>query len=72
MSLTISISDDEVSLLDQLLHAELTVGHSELRRTRNPAYRDQVRRRQELAAHLLEVIQRSGSARQESAAPAGT
>lgn len=71
MSRTISVTNDEISLLDQLLHAELTTGYTELRRTRNPAYRAQVKRRQELAAHLLETLQRGERTGHEKPAPAG-
>ncbi|NLF30458.1 MAG: hypothetical protein GX591_06180 [Planctomycetes bacterium] len=59
MDRTLVINDDELALMDELLHAELDSAYSELRRTRNPSYRGQVEKRRDLIKHLLEAVNRS-------------
>ena len=59
MDRTFLTNDDELALLDELLHAEFDSTYSELRRTRNPAYRGRVEKRQDLVKHLLDTVTRA-------------
>lgn len=56
MSRNLVLSDEEAGVLEELLRAEVTADYTELRRTRNPEYRDRLQRRRELAERLLEVL----------------
>ena len=61
MQHTLLVSDEDLAELESLLRSELKDAHSELRRTRNPQFREQIRHRMELAEHLLGVISRSST-----------
>ncbi len=56
MARYIAVSEEETALLKQILETQRSVTYSEIRRTRNPKYRAQVVRQQELTKHLLEKI----------------
>ncbi len=58
-------SDEELEQLESMLTHELETSHPELRRTRNPDFRDQILRRIALAECML------SSCRHAQAKPAG-
>ena len=55
MTHSILLSDEELTELDALLRGEITRGRQELRRTRNPRFRDGVRHHIELMEHIHEI-----------------
>ncbi len=59
------LSDDELEQLESMLSHELAVSHPELRRTRNPDFRDQILRRIGLVECML------SSCRHAQAKPVG-
>lgn len=67
-NMTLPMTDREAELIEELLHAELSSGYTELRRTRNPEYRHRVSGRKALASQILETIEQLRSA--SSAEPA--
>ncbi|HET6429949.1 MAG TPA: hypothetical protein VFJ30_16150 [Phycisphaerae bacterium] len=56
MQHTMVLSDEELEELDGLLDSEVYNSRSELRRTRNPQFREDVRRRLTVARSLLAKI----------------
>ncbi len=63
MAHTILLTDEELTELDELLRSEITRGHQELRRTRNPRFRDGVRHHIELMEHIHEMAVSAGAGR---------
>ena len=59
MEHTIVLSDEELEELDGLLDTEIYNARSELRRTRNPQFREDVRRRLTIARQLLVRIRKA-------------
>ena len=58
MEHTIMLSDEELAELDGLLDSEVYNSRSELRRTRNPQFREDVRRRLTITRQLLAKIRK--------------
>lgn len=56
------VTEEELSILDQVLRQEIDNTRNELRRTRNPEYRDAVHHRMTLAEHMLELIGQASAA----------
>lgn len=56
MTYYISMSLEELDEVGMLLSRELSTDRAELRRTRNPQFRDQVRRKIDLREHVLDTI----------------
>ena len=59
MTHQIRLSDEEFDEFDLILRQELRSTKTELRRTRNPDYRVEVRRRMELIEQILDVFDRA-------------
>lgn len=59
MACSLVLNDEELVELDDLLHQEVTTSRTELRRTRNPEFRDQINHRIKMAAHLRDLIARA-------------
>jgi|AntAceMinimDraft_16_1070373.scaffolds.fasta_scaffold509488_1 hypothetical protein len=58
---SILLSDEELTELDELLRGEITRGHQELRRTRNPRFRDGVRHHVELMERIHQMAESAGA-----------
>lgn len=58
---SILLSDEELTELDELLRGEITRGHQELRRTRNPRFRDGVRHHIELMERIHQMAESAGA-----------
>lgn len=56
MAHMIDMSDEELGELDRLLVGEIDDSRVELRRTRNPGFRDHVRHHLEVMEHLHERL----------------
>ncbi len=56
MKRTIVLNEEEARELDALLRRELADSKTELRRTRNVRFREQVRHHMHVAEHLLEAL----------------
>ena len=68
MAYQIDLSDEELDELDLVLRQEFRSTRIELRRTRNPEYRGEVRHHMDLVEHILESL---GSAKSRSGTAAG-
>lgn len=65
MKRQITVSDEELSELDAVLSNELSDTRTELRRTRNPAFRKQVNHHIEVIAHIRETVEEAIGPRPE-------
>lgn len=61
MTQTIALNEEEIAALDHLIHKDLEERHSELRRTRNPGFRDEIKRKIALEEHVLEELEHAGT-----------
>ena len=61
MSYSITLTEEEIDLLEELLRSELGSIRSEHRRTRNPEFRGAVEHRKELEQRVLDMIERARS-----------
>ncbi len=59
MACGITLTSEEVDLMENLLNREIYETRSEHRRTRNPEFRSQIERRIELQEHILKTIQQA-------------
>ncbi len=57
MTTAIRLSDEEIEELELLLHRELDSTRVELRRTRNPQFRDGIKHYMRVTEHMLEVVE---------------
>jgi len=57
MAYSITLSEEEIVLLEDLLHHELGNIASEHRRTRNPEFRHEIEHRKELEQRLLSIVE---------------
>ena len=66
MKTTITLSTEEIDELEVLLHRELDSTRVELRRTRNPNFRDGIKTHMRLTEHMLESVASARSAADEA------
>ena len=57
MARPIQLSDEELAELGAMLHRETATSRHELRRTRNPGFREQVRHHIDVVAHITESVE---------------
>ena len=56
MKRTITLTEEEAGELEDLIRSDLQETHSELRRTRNPDYRDRVNNHLKRLQHVHELL----------------